>query len=245
MILIFFMLALSCSAQALQSDGNVTNFIQSAAMGSLMQGTNFSAMGWIKSTDTDGEIINNFENNGAFVGFSVAVGVTATNNNDLAFYTSEASGSAFTYSGVNVADGTWHHVTVTYDGVNARFYRDTALIETLPRTNKIGASTNYISLFKANNSPASRGLAGTLQGWRIYNIVLSQDDITEDYLRIGRTPPKLDNEVFSLWGSFSHEGNIPAGAVMRDLSVYQAATTTSGTIASVEGILLPPIGGAY
>lgn len=73
------------------------------------------------------------------------------------------------------ADNQWHHLAVTYDGVNIRVYGDGALSGTVPFA---GSFAQYLAEYHLGYSPGVAGFwNGCLDDLRFYNITLSASQI--------------------------------------------------------------------
>jgi len=76
----------------------------------------------------------------------------------------------------SVDDGVWHHVAVTYDGVNAKIYIDGNLENSVPATNPINNSAFAVALGE-NLQATNRYFNGTIDEVRIWNIARSATEI--------------------------------------------------------------------
>ena len=78
--------------------------------------------------------------------------------------------SAFTdfYSTTSVTDGSWHHIAVTYDGVNAKIYVDGVLESQLAGTANINNSSYSVSIGE-NLQMTGRYYTGNMDDIRIWN----------------------------------------------------------------------------
>lgn len=153
--------------------------------------------------------------------------------NNLRFY---RSGLAAATSSATVNAWQWTHVAVTYDGANARFYIDGALIDTVPLTNA-GAGADRRLVLGAN--PATDGVSfnypflGSLDEVRIWSVVRTQQQIADNRYKEIRSAPGLVaafatggayeelSETLGIMGSGTDERI--RGILPRDLVVPKAA----------------------
>ncbi|MBD3182367.1 hypothetical protein GF312_08750 [Candidatus Poribacteria bacterium] len=77
-----------------------------------------------------------------------------------------------------VTDGTWHHMTAVYDGEEGRIYIDGELDITSPGTGKVNISGHDLYIGE-NSQQRNRYFHGLLDDIRIYNRVLTEDEIIE------------------------------------------------------------------
>ena len=245
---VIFLFCATTFANALRFDNNVADFVQVQPIGSMIAGSNLTITAFLKTTDTVGEVVCDFENNSSFVGFSLALGVGGATPGALAFYSNFSGGAGgFTATTNTINDGTTRFVAVTYDATAAQLkvYLDGQLVGTYSRAVAIGASTNNVSIGKDNNATPSRPFDGDISSLRIYARTLSQDDISEIYFLNGRDIPSLDQLAFYFAGDFAFEGSIPVASRLGDLSANSLTLTTSGTVRSVESFLSPPVYGGW
>jgi hypothetical protein len=152
-------------------DGS-TQYFNADAYASIFTGlqTGFSVSAWVNTlnTSSDGEIMG--------------AGASAAGNNG--FYIRILSGGLIQVSsdgnfnnstGATVNDGVWHHIVITYDGTDIRYYIDGALDSTVTSTfNTLAPTTFKIGV----NSFASTAYQdGRLDNIRVYDRVLDLTDV--------------------------------------------------------------------
>lgn len=237
----------SVIAQALSSPGTDGNYLHVASIQSAFTegDPHLSFMGWFKTTDSSADLFTWQDTDAPNYGFVFSIGVTTANRMEFLCNSTNSSGSWTTFGASSVFnDGNWTHIAVTWDGANAMFYKNGAHVETVVRAGGLSTHTNTARFFYSNFD-GNRPFAGTSQDLRVYKSTLSADDILYDYLALGRGVPVLSSLVVHVWGDFRNASAMSAGTSIRDLSPYQFSISTSGTITSVEGIVLPPILGGY
>jgi hypothetical protein len=87
------------------------------------------------------------------------------------------SGVMVTWTGVLTADSLWHQVLITYDGTNARLYKDSVLVsaQALSASWTSSASTLFCG------GGGGFGMVGSLDEVRVWNRPLGQSEITAVY----------------------------------------------------------------
>jgi len=100
----------------------------------------------------------------------------------------------------NLFDGTWHHISATYDGVNQAIYIDGILIDTTPATGSITSSLTSLKiggpfLFK-----------GSIDEVRLYNRSLTADEVQALYLSYGQARSPQTYYISSSNGDDSFDG---------------------------------------
>lgn len=117
--------------------------------------------------------------NGSFIGpvssGGYFFGVNGTSNK-LRF--GRAGQAAMNSTGTALTDDTWHMVTVTYEGDNAKFYLDGAFLDTVSASHTMDTGIGYtIGVTVAGIEL----MDGRIDEFGIWGAVLSADDITELY----------------------------------------------------------------
>ncbi len=108
-------------------------------------------------------------------------------NGNLAFQMGDAGGAASFDSGAFVADGIWHHVTVTVDRdapTGIRFYVDGApILPTHDPTPSPGSASNALNLFIGAGHPAGSGgqFDGEIDEVEIFRRVLTPGEVQDLY----------------------------------------------------------------
>lgn len=84
-------------------------------------------------------------------------------------------------SGVNVLDGNWHMISMTYDGENIKRYVDGIVLSTTAVTGTLNATSQeyYFGKYGTNNTYAANEMH--LSDARLYATALSEEDIKELY----------------------------------------------------------------
>jgi len=104
-------------------------------------------------------------------------------------YEASGGGGRFTYAwrpywswvdshAVNV--GEWNDVVVVYDKVNQSVYKNGVLMSSRPQSGSMGSNSSELDI-GARSGGASSFLPGTVSIFKIYNRVLSQAEITQDF----------------------------------------------------------------
>ena len=134
---------------------------------------------WITTSDTVGDVVANFETASPFVGFSYSVKGGGATDGKMALYVNDGDDSVAWVqdTGSAINDGARHHVAVTFDGSNARFYTDGVLSSTVARSAGMGISNNNLEIGRDTNTVPARYLSATLEDLRIYNLKLTDEEI--------------------------------------------------------------------
>ena len=248
MIFLFIVLfPFFCNAQALSAPGANGNYVSVASLhDAFVEGDpHMTLVGWFKTTDGNADLFTWQDIAAPNYGVVLSIGVTTANRLEFLCNSTNSSGTWTTFSTSSIInDGVWTHIAVAWNGADAMFYKNGVYVETVARAGGFSVHTNVARLFYSNFD-GNRPYDGLCQDFRFYKATLSADDILEIYLANGRDKPNLNTLGLHVWGDFSHFGTIPTGTALRDLSRYQHAVNTSGTITSVEGIISPPRYGAY
>lgn len=245
--ILILLLPVFCHAQALSAPGTNGNYVSVSSLHSaFVEGDpHMTLMGWFKTTDTSADLFTWQDTAAPNYGVVLSVGVVVANRLEFLCNSTNSSGVWTSFSAASIiTNGVWTHIAVAWDGATLFFYKNGVFVESVARAGGFSLHTNQARLFYSNFD-GFRPYAGVSQDFRFYSATLSADDIYEIYLANGRDKPNLSTLGLHVWGDFSNLGNIPTGTALRDLSRYQHAVNTSGTITSVEGIISPPRYGAY
>jgi hypothetical protein len=97
--------------------------------------------------------------------------------NYLEFFIYDGTWHSTNYStNITSLNGEWHHMAGTYDGTELKFYLDGVLSANLVYSGTIGTSSDDVTIGE-NSQATGRYFDGMLDDARIYNEVLSQEDI--------------------------------------------------------------------
>jgi hypothetical protein len=113
-----------------------------------------------KSTTTSGAYAMVSEVTTGYLGFQSALG-------------------AFVKTDYNVMDGNWNHIVVVYDEVNAKFYINGALDDTIAETTAIG--TNDIKVHIGARGNGIQLFESDIAQPRIYNRALTASEVLQNY----------------------------------------------------------------
>jgi Ca2+-binding RTX toxin-like protein len=141
---------------------------------------------WVKTADNQGTDVildKRVEQSGAVQGY-----VLFTVNGKLGFQLADGSGSGFTNYGSNlaIADGQWHHVTVTVDRDNpsgGQWYLNGNLVGTFNPTGRQGSLDNSMPLTMGKRSDSSNPgyFTGSLDEVMLFDKVLSTAEVKAIY----------------------------------------------------------------
>jgi prepilin-type N-terminal cleavage/methylation domain-containing protein len=114
------------------------------------------------------------------IGFNYANGGA-----ELTFYGFSAGDYVTSVPSTEIADGQFHHIAITYDGSELSFYVNGTLRDT--HTTTLSTVANYVCVAgEVNNATiCDRNFDGEVDDFRIYNRVLSTDEIERIYLGNG------------------------------------------------------------
>jgi hypothetical protein len=105
--------------------------------------------------------------------------IMEANNTGMQF-SYDADAHQASYTATSPWDGAWHHIVMTWDGINARFYIDSVLKQTVPLAGTIVAAA-VAGKALADDARGSSGFIGSLDELAIYSTVLNQTKITQHY----------------------------------------------------------------
>lgn len=229
-VTIFIFLSLATVTQAAMNfPGSVMSYAKlkiPTSSNAIYKSTKGSVSVWVKSTSDTAQTwfeLNDNNNNGEAVQFTIGNGVTGTITNEIICLDATQSAShRICYvpaTRAEVIDGRWHHIVVTGDGQRFQLYLDS-----LPRLLTVGSGSND-GLWFQNASGLSSMLIGSTTGTggnqnfpmkgaiddlQVYNRVLTQSEVIGLY-RGGQTPGGLMARWLLLGNSGTFEPDISIG----------------------------------
>ena len=141
-----------------------------------------SLSAWVQSTDASGNVLSadtgNFWTNSQY---DIAFNTTAACRIWTVGGTPPGSGNGPALDGmsIDVNDGNWHNIIVTYDGTTMAMYVDGALVGTDGTVSgPLNDSGGHLTTHMGTNGDASYGgLNGNVKKVRIWNRALSTADV--------------------------------------------------------------------
>jgi RHS repeat-associated protein len=132
------------TGNGLNVTGTSNSHAQAPNSTSLNQPTNgWSFSAWVKPTASTTNLAaiaarqeGLWSNDQFFVGVS--------NGAMQVYFNTTGQGNAFVNAGTSIPNGSWSHVALTYDGSNARIYKNGALMSTTPRTGTVTVSNRPV-----------------------------------------------------------------------------------------------------
>ena len=157
------------------ADSDYASMVDSA---DFTLGTSFTLMAWIKTSDSQGEIIANFESGAPYQGFSWAIGASLNDGKQELYCADTLVGGFDKDDGNAVNTGSWIHLAVTRNGSDITWYQNGVQSATDTTTNQTcGDSSDAPNLARDTNSSPTRYLNGTIDELRIYKQVLTAAQI--------------------------------------------------------------------
>ncbi len=185
--------------------------------GVIGQGLKFNSSGFINLGHSFGENVENeitlstwikpSENNGENQGIFFHGGLNShsfalylnSDSQSISFNTSGTTNSTFTVNNVNeLWDGNWHHLLVTYNGLEKVIYLDNVVVSRLNASGKIDSGWGFNLLIGAGTNEISPALLyeGMIDETRIYNYALNSDEIRELFDTVNRIYKKITTVEF-------------------------------------------------
>lgn len=95
-------------------------------------------------------------------------------------------------------DGNWHHLVVTYNGLEKTIFMDNVIVSRFNATGEIESGWGYNLLIGAGSNETFPTLLyhGMIDETRIYNYALNSDEIRELYDSVNRIYKKISTEEF-------------------------------------------------
>jgi len=188
-----------------------TNYISIPHQTSMLGFSNMTIEAWVKySSLTNGSIILN--KGGASYDYQLGVypngGLFFRLQNFIATATSGA-----------LTTGVWTHVAASYDGSNARFYKNGALVSTIPLVAVAGSSAGEMRIGRGGNDPGQ----GNIEELRLWTVTRTQPQIDSNKCRKWRNDLTSSTGIKAIWhfdstytDSVSNYNGTPQGSVVFD-----------------------------
>lgn len=171
------------SGKALNFDGS-TAFVSSSS--GYIPAPPLTLEAWIKTSAAQGGIVGKTSYASPWPGYILAVGGNQANGK-LAFW---YGNSSFDYSNSMVNDGNWHHVAVTFDGLNSIFYIDGKQDATVPKSGTVNlyspTDNQYVGKDVFNHM-----FNGIIDEVIVYSKALSNSEVAGRYNSFDVSPPDI------------------------------------------------------
>ena len=168
------------NAKNAAGNGIVLNGSTYWTLPSFVVGNAWTASVWFRHTSTTAATLNgSIISANQFSGINLAISQTATNAYQGYFFNSTFSLSPYGTS-ATVINGAWANIQVTWNGSSMLTYVNGTLIGTVTST---AVANNVATTFNIgkNHNPYDKYVIGEIGELRIYNVALTQAQVTADY----------------------------------------------------------------
>ncbi len=200
-------------------------------------GSAITLSAWVKiaSTTAEKKVIAKWSDSAGAFSYLLSVGGAGNNKLVMAVATPGQTTSVGTTS---MSVGTWHHLVGTYDGTTMRVYLDGVEDDTSPATGNINSTTAPVRIGIGSGTVPEQPLDGSIDDARIYDRVLSADEIAMIFAENVRGH---DGIIVALQARFTFmekgPGATASGADVQDIGPNSLATTSVNTPTYSEGVL--------
>ena len=167
----------------------------------------------------------------------------------IAFKTTGTTSAAwFTVDDIDIWDGEWHNITVTYDGTKKVIYVDSIAVATKSDSGSIVSGIGYNLLVGAGRDTETPSLLykGAIDEVRIYNYALSADEVGKIFNMVQQSPETVyTTESIEICQGSEYFGWTETGTYQRTLiasngadSVVTAELTVNPTYETTEEITI-------
>ena len=133
---------------------------------------------WIKTSCKDAAWRRIFDK-GSTEGYTLTMGGGPVEKNWQGEVCVEA-GKSFVFSGIQVTDGTWHHIAGTFDGEESKIYVDGMIAQTKRWKGEAGRTSYNLTIGSNLSRPAKEfgpSFNGTMDDVMMFNRALSADEV--------------------------------------------------------------------
>lgn len=155
------------------------------------------------------------------IGFRESVNFKVYSNVINAHLATTTSGWTSASGSIAVADGSWHHVVLTYDGAWVRFYADGQLDHSWSKNGAVYSSGGVTYGCRGNGGEQ---LSGSTRGLEIYDVVLSAAEVYQ-----------LTNPSACPTGTYDHDSD----------SATECLACSAGNVVDASGACNPCSAGRY
>lgn len=198
-------------------------------------GSAITVAAWVKiaSTTAEKKVIAKWSDSAG--AFSYLLGIAGAGNDNAQFVVNTGSnGVAIGTTSLSV--GVWHLIVGTYDGVTVRVYLDGVEDGTASLTGNISSNTAPVRIGVGSGATSEQPMDGTVDDPRIYDRVLSADEIAIIFASKGH-----DGIMDALQARFTFiekgPGATASSADVQDIGPNSLATTSVNTPTYSEGVL--------
>ena len=200
-------------------------------------GSAITLSAWVKiaSTTAEKKVIAKWSDSAGAFSYLLSVGGTGNNKVLMAVATPGQTTSVGTTS---MSVGTWHHLVGTYDGTTMRVYLDGVEDDTTAKTGNISSTTAPVRIGMGSGTPPEEPTDGAIDDVRIYDRVLSPDEIAMIFAENVRGHDGIINALQARF-TFMEKGPgaTASGADVKDIGPNSLATTSVNTPTYSEGVL--------
>ena len=166
---------------------------------------------WVKSTDSQGELISAFNSGGPYHGWLFGIGFGSADGK-LYFYQANADDSETKVSTNTVNNGSWRYVSFTKSGTSLKFYID-AVLDSTHTLSYVSTNSGQAILFgQDNNISPARRLLGSLKNIAIWNRALTATEVQNVmYKTYYEVSGRLASGLVSWWSLETSSTDNPAG----------------------------------
>jgi len=202
------------------------SFVDVPDASKLKPATAFSVEAWVKTTASNGVIVDKPYSAGSSVSYSLSVALGKAKA-----AVNLAGGAYSVSSSASINDGNWHYLVATLSGSTLSVYVDAGAAATVTTNGSaLQYSTQRLQIGRFDASGGSY-LSGTVDEVAVYSTALNSTKISAHYAA-GTTANGVDANCSSLFGQTSTTYTPASSDVGKKIRVKVTATNTDGSASS-------------
>src|SRR5581483_8601372 len=211
--------------RAARCDG-AGSFVDVPDASKLKPATAFSVEAWVKTTASNGVMVDKPYSAGSSVSYSLSVALGKAKA-----AVNLAGGAYSVSSSASINDGNWHYLVATLSGSTLSVYVDAGAAATVTTNGSaLQYSTQRLQIGRFDASGGSY-LSGTVDEVAVYSTALNSTKISAHYAA-GTTANGVDANCSSLFGQTSTTYTPASSDVGKKIRVKVTATNTDGSASS-------------